>query len=218
MRCGGWLGDFAGEVRVRELTARESSGEPGAAIVTWRGGGTICGDLLGDLAGKVRDLKWLVFVDGQLETVTDDTSAEVDVTPGDHVLIEVIGVAANLAALPSENIAETSPAGSRVRLVWTHAGGGQVALFRIYWDEGSGEVPDVLYAEAPFESDSENYSYTTAPLADGNYRFGVAAVDSAGNETAIQEAGVQVLGLPDPPVELSYSYEASGRQLSLSWS
>ena len=218
MRCGGLLGDFAGEIRVIDLLAEDVPGEPGTATVRWQGGGTKCGDVLGDFLGKLRSLRWHVLVEGQLVSVTEDNRLEVQFDIGAHAIIEVIGVAQNVAHVSSASLATRKPGGDRTRFIWEHDGTGEPAEFRIYWDAGEGQDPEVLYAAIPRERGRTQYTFMTGPLADGSYNFGIAASDDAGNETALLPSAVDILGLPDPPVELDYSYDPSERTVTLSWS
>jgi len=217
MRCGGCLGDFAGEIRVTELFAEEVPGEPGAAIVRWQGGGTKCGDVLGDFLGKLREVRWHVLVDGRPVSVTEDNRLEVELDIGAHSIIEVIGVAENVAHISSANVAARKPGGDRVRFTWEHQGTGDPTRFLIYWDAGEGGSPETLFATIPFEPGRTQYTYLTRPLADGYYNFGIAAADAAGNETTLLLSSVEILGLPDPPENFDYSYDSSDRSVILTW-
>jgi len=217
MRCGGVAGDYAGEIEARDLLVDQIPGEAGSAVVFWQGGGTRCGDILGDYLGKLIRLRWHVFVDTRLVSVVVGNRLEIEIDPESHSIIEVLGVADNVAHITSTNLLAPKPGGNRIRFSWTHDGQGAPARFFIYWDSGAGETPATLYATAPFEIGRTDYEYLTAPLEDGNYNFGITVGDTAGNETALLQSSVSIIGIPDPPDNLDYAYEAADRSLTLTW-
>ena len=216
MRCGGYLGDFAGEIRVMDLTAISCGGN--GILARWQGGGTKCGEALGDPLGRVREILWQVYVDRKLAAVTGANFALVEGRAGTHTLIEVIGAACNVARLGMENVSATKPCGGdRVKLAWRHEGGGEPTEFRIWWDAGEGEALAELFARAAFEPGRAEYSHLSRSLPPGRYRFGLAAADASGNESALFEAEIEILGLPQPPANLAHDYDAEDRSVRLTW-
>jgi len=217
MLCGGYLGDFAGEIRIEDLHAvPQASGSQ--VLVTWQGGGTRCGDVLGDYLGKHRGIQFQVYVDGKLRAVTPQNSVYVDIDPDLHQSVEVIGISSHLAYLDQSNAVEAMDGGgNQVALYWTHDGTGDPDEFRVYWDEGEGGDADTLLATIEYRSTETSYVYTTGHLSNGDYQFGLVAADAAGNETTAQELTRSIYAPPRPPSNLQYTYTSDGRQVTLTW-
>jgi len=66
-----------------------------------------------------------------------------------------------------------------VKLDWSHSSSSDINSYRLYWDNGTGTIN----YSAPFAT--VNYprnSFTASIQREGTYRFGVRALDRAGNE------------------------------------
>jgi len=217
MRCGGYLGDFAGEIRILDLQAVEEDFGTDV-LVTWQGGGTRCGDVLGDYLGDNANVAFQVYVDAELRAVTSDNFIRVDIDPDKHSSIEVIGIASHLAGKDQSNAVEgMAGGGNQVFLAWTHDGTGDPSEFRIYWDAGDGETPDTLLETVEYETGVTNYTWQSDHLANGDYTFGLAAADAAGNETDMVLIGRSIYAPPRPPSNLQYTYTTAGREVTLTW-
>jgi len=216
MRCGGFLGDFAGEIRVLDLQSAARDGD--GILVAWQGAGTRCGETLGDLLSKAREVYWHVYVDRVLTTITTANYAQVELDLDAHSIVEVLGVASNVASLAVENVTTRKPGGGdRMELTWRHDGTGSLAAFRIYWDGGSAEAAMRLLDSVAYDEGRAEYRYVTDPLQSGDYRFGVVAADEAGNETELLAAHVEILTMPDAPTNLACEYDADELSVVLGW-
>ena len=66
-----------------------------------------------------------------------------------------------------------------VKLDWTHSSSTDMREYRLYWDNGNGTIS---YATPAAVVSYPTNSYTMAVPQEGTYRFGLRAVDTAGNE------------------------------------
>ncbi|PIW84227.1 MAG: hypothetical protein COZ95_10915, partial [Nitrospirae bacterium CG_4_8_14_3_um_filter_50_41] len=118
---------------------------------------------------------------GNEETTPESRSFTVDLSGPDPV-----------ASLSAVVLSE-----ARVRLDWTASPSTDIGSYVIYWDNGTGNVN---YGTPLATVGSTTINWTSITLAEGSYRFGVRAVDVAGNSSQPVEVGVTVYlkGLVDP--------------------
>jgi hypothetical protein len=85
---------------------------------------------------------------------------------------------------------------------------------------GYGEGP---YGTTPYGSGSQKYEWTSDPLTNGTWHFGVKPIDSAGNEGTTLEVSGTITGEPAtvPPnssgLKLTYTYNATTHVATLNW-
>lgn len=102
--------------------------------------------------------------------------------------------------LPPSSLTAISKPGGRVALSWDPQQ--DAATYRLYRVSSEGVIQLPM---APVVDSIAGVSYTDIPPSDGNYRYAVTAVDSAGNESALS---LDVVALsdrfaPGPPQNLS---------------
>ncbi|MBN1932552.1 MAG: hypothetical protein JW786_13195, partial [Desulfobacterales bacterium] len=96
------------------------------------------------------------------QSISREVSILIDVTP----------------PVPPTNFSATATS-TDVRLNWTHSISPDIDAYRIYWDNGSGVINySSPYATVYYPESSFNASF----YSEGTYKFGIRAVDQAGNE------------------------------------
>ncbi len=212
MRIGGLISDYLGEVRLAEPEAFEGDFLGSGLLVKWKGGRCEMGYPLGMPLGVDAGIAFQVYSAGSLVAATSEPLAILERSLGTSCF-EVLGVATHLAAVAQPNVLERG-LGRRVKLAWPAAASADVAAYLIYSDDRTGTVD--YSAEIAEVSGCE---WTSDELDSGPWRFGVRAVDSAGNiqESPAIEAEAVIAAPPDPPSGLACAYSAVTRAATLSW-
>ena len=223
MRTGGFCGDCFGELRISEPELTLSDG-PAPAILTWKGGRFALGYPLGMPLGVDAGVVFQVYRDGELVQSVSRPPALLTFVEDTHHRVEVLGVAAHLAALQQANVLSRTGA-CRVALRWPGSLADDVNAYRLYANGGSGEVDyDTVVAEVPARSGSvklAELSWTSGQLADGLWRFGVRTVDAAGNvsESPVRQTDlIAVASLPLPPRDVAAAFDPEHDSLTVTWS
>jgi len=116
-------------------------------------------------------------------------------------------------------IAITAPPGNRAQLVWPGAAASGVAVYRVYWDSGTGTVDYDTVKATVRHTGAATYTWLSEPLAAGTYKYAVKSVDAAGNESsATSVATVTLAPWPDQPTGLAYAYAPATDKVTLTWS
>ena len=222
MRTGGWCGDFAGEARVTE-PEQKSAGPGGPTILTFKGGRFEMGYPLGMPTGVDGTIGFQVYVDGELAEATGKPVAVLTLESGVQHHLEVLGVATHLRQNGQANVLNHA-GGRRVRLRWAASTSEDTAGYRIYGNGGAGAVD---YTEAMDEVEATaggvrptEVEWRSGELADGIWRFGVRAMDEAGNEAAspTRETGeIEVRGLPRAVAEVTAEYDEERGAAEIRW-
>ncbi len=222
MRMGGLISDFVGEIRIAEPEGYAAGFLGSARLVTWKAGRFAMGYPLGMPLGVDSGVAFQVYAAGALALATTEPLAVLELGEGAS-WFEVLGIAAHLAGIAQPNVLERA-VGRRVRLTWPASSSDDVASYRVYHDGRTGAVD---YGAAVGEVDAkpgglarETYSWTSLELDSGAWRFGIRAVDAAGNvkTSPALEAEVAVAAPPDAPSDLSCSYDADAHEATLAWS
>ena len=220
MRIGGLISDFAGEIRVAEPEMFENDFFGAGRLVTWKSGRFALGYPLGMPLGVDARVAWQVYSAGALVGASTEPQMVVPLAGGMQ-WFEVIGVAAHLAGVAQANVLEPAP-GRRVRLEWPASASGDVAAYRVYHDAQTGAVnyatPAAEVNARPGGVAPANYAWTSGDLAGGAWRFGIRAVDDAGNEAAAAlEAAVTLSPAPDPPSGVAALYDPGTQRATITW-
>ena len=211
-----------GEVRLAEPELLGANGE-GPTVLSFKGGRFEMGYPLGMPTGLDGTVSFQVYVDGELAEATGKTMAVLTLGSGVQHHVEVLGIATQLREAWQGNVLNHR-GGRRVRLRWAGSGSEDVAGYRIYDNGGAGAVDyEDLTAEVKARTGGVRLGeveWSSGELADGMWRFGVRAVDGAGNEAGspVRETEeMEVKGLPLPVRELSAEYEASSATVEVRW-
>ena len=223
MRTGGLISDWLGEIRLEEPELFDDDFFGHSRLIAWKGGRFELGYPLGMPLGVVSGVGFQVYMAGALCCATTETQALVGVTDEELNWLEILGVATHLMTVDQSNVIETS-LGRKVRLTWPASVSDDVHVYRICHDDRSGTVDyetviDEVEAK-PGGVSLESYSWTSEELRAGTWKFGVRAVDVAGNEVASPSREVQltVAPVPDPPTELGHAYSEVTHKVTLTWS
>ena len=222
MRTSGFCGDFLGEVRLTEPELHvDDAGGP--MVLVFKGGRFALGYPLGMLLGVDGSVSFQVYVDGELFETVVVPVVLLSPAAGVQHHVEVIGIASHLAQRLQANVL-THTGGRRVRLTWPASSSDDVAVYRLYDNGGSGSVDyETLIAEVDAFVGGVNLdelSWMSSELADGTWRFGMRAVDAAGNVTESptrESSDISVAGLPLPPEDVALDYEASSTTMEVTW-
>jgi hypothetical protein len=223
MRIGGLLSDFLGEIRIEEPEIFENGFFGSGRLVAWKGGRFQLGYPLGMPLGVQAGIAFQVYSSGALCLATSETNAVVPVERDELNWFEVLGVATHLQGLDQSNVVEGS-FGRKVRLAWSASASLDASAYRIYHDNRTGTID---YNTVAGEVDAkpggvalERYAWTSGELRSGTWRFGIRAVDSAGNvrTSPAREAAVTLTATPDPPGMPACSYNPVTHAATLSWS
>ena len=222
MRTSGFCGDLMGEVRLTEpeLHADDVSGP---TVLVFKGGRFALGYPLGMPLGVDASVSFQVYVDGALSETVVVPIALLSPAEGVQHHVEVIGIASHLAQMSQANVLN-HVGGRRVRLTWSASSSDDVAIYHIYDNGGSGSVDyETLIAEVDALVGGmklDELSWMSSELEDGTWRFGMRAVDAAGNvaENPTRETDeIAVTGLPLPPSDVAFEYEQSSAAVELTW-
>lgn len=188
-----------------------------------------------------------VYVDGRLAWSGTATHCLLP-WPSSRVQVEVLAVPAAEAGTgyTGADYGADLPATDYGKPVLTWKGGASVAGYRVYRSEAAGGAVDYSapVADVPYSDDGGDrtgygiggygeggygtavprYTWTGPVLAAGDWSFGVAAYDAAGNEVSSPSEVTITLGTrPRPPAaddagrRLTLSYNAATRVPTLSW-
>lgn len=223
MRTGGLVSDWLGEIRLEEpeLVGNELFGC--SRLITWKGGRFELGYPLGMPLGVDAGIAFQLYTAGAFCCATTETQAQPEVADDELNWFEIIGVATHLMAVDQSNVIETS-LGRKVRLAWPASGSDDVHAYRIYHDSRTGTVDyDTVIDEVEAKPGGvalSSYSWTSGELEAGTWRFGLRAVDTAGNEktTPAREVELTLTPTPDPPADLTHTYSDVSHTVTLSWS
>lgn len=222
MRTGGLISDWLGEVRIEEPELIESDCFGASRLLTWKGGRFELGYPLGMPLGVEGGIAFQVYAAGDLVAATTEPLVAVPVTGGELNWFEVIGVATRLVAVPQPNVLERT-FGRRVELAWAASVSDDVRAYRVYADGRSGTVdygtPVGEVDAAPGGVRCERYRWTSPELESGTWKFGIRAVDAAGNvqTSPAREVTATIGTVPDPPAGLAHAYDPATHKVTLAW-
>jgi len=223
MRTGGLISDFLGETRIEEPELFENAFLGAGRLVAWKAGRFELGYPLGMPLGVDAGVAFQVYSSGALATATTETQAAPAVADDELNWFEVLGVATHLAGVDQSNVIERS-LGRRVKLAWPASASDDVAAYRVYHDNRTGTIDyntPVAEVEAkPGGVALESCAWTSPELRGGAWKFGLRAVDRAGNvkTTPAREATLTLTPPPDPPENLACSYDSGVHKATLTWS
>lgn len=83
------------------------------------------------------------------------------------------------------------------------------------YNDGFGQGP---FGYGGFGTSASSYRWVGPPLADGAWNFSIVPYDDAGSLGGASAGVVTIAAAPAPPAGLSYSYDVTTRQVTLSWS
>lgn len=222
MRIGGLVSDFLGEIRLAEPEVFENDFFGAGRLVTWKGGRLAMGDPLGMPLGVDAGVAFQLYSAGALVGATTEPLAIVEVADG-LAWFEILGVATHLAGVPQTNVLERA-LGRRARLAWPASASDDVASYQVYDDNRTGAVDyETVIGEVDAKPGGlalDEYAWTSGELRSGTWRFGIRAVDAAGNvaTSPALEVSVVVASPPDPPLSLAGSWDPGAQRATLTWS
>ena len=223
MRTGGLISDWLGEVRIAEPELFENDLFGSGRLITWKGGRFELGYPLGMPLGVHPGISVQVYTAGAFCCATTETQAMIPVSDDELDWFELIAVATHLMGVDQSNILETS-LGRRARLAWPASSSSDVDVYRVYHDNRTGTVDyNTIIKEVearPGGIALESCSWTSAELRAGTWKFGLRAVDAAGNlqSTPVREVELTVTPVPDPPKDLAHTYDDVSHKATLTWS
>ena len=218
MRLGHRVGDPVGAVEESDSPGRFSAVSlqhvpalgPRAFRLSWNyAAGHMFGTnggRMGDPLGGNRD--WFkVYVNGRLHRTQRGQVVDFVAPDAGQVLAAVVAVGP-LSGDPDYDpgLTDTIP-GDRVQLDWQPpAYAPDVREYRIYWDSGGGTVSYTTPLAVVPHDGRAAYTWVSAKLTDGTYKFVVRSVDIAGNvETNVAEVNQAIATWPATPTGLAYS-------------
>ena len=219
MRIGGFISDFLGEQRCEEIQFRPWRGRAGT--LHWQGGGTRMGSPLGLPLGVDDEIGFQVYVNRKFQNALVGIVASVPAERDVHNWYEVIPIASHLMFSEQEHVT-TNTVGDVAGLSWPASGSTDVVSYRVYHDSKTGTVEyastyATVYAKVGGEA-ATTYTWRSPRLSSGTWKFGIRAVDEAGNvQTTAREASCVVARVPDPPKSLTHTYESSNNTVTLAW-
>jgi hypothetical protein len=223
MRIGGLISDWLGELRVEEPEVFENAFFGTSRLVTWKGGRFRMGYPLGMPLGVDGGVAFGVYTSGHYCCATTEPLAVLPVIDDELNWFEIIGVATHLMTRDQSNVIGKS-LGRKVTLTWPASASEDVATYRVYHDARTGTVDyetwiDEVVAK-PGGIACDSYTWTSGELRAGTWRFGLRAVDAAGNveTTPVREVEVTITPPPDPPGDLAHDYDAGTHTVTLSFS
>ena len=223
MRIGGLISDWLGELRVEEPDVYENGFFGASRLVTWKGGRFRMGYPLGMPLGVDGGVAFQAYTSGHYCCATTEPLAVLPVIDDELNWFEIVAVATHLQTSDQSNVIEKS-LGRRVTLAWPASGADDVATYRVYHDARTGTVDyETLIDEivaAPGGIALDAYAWTSGELRAGTWRFGLRAVDAAGNvkTTPAREVEATITPPPDPPSDLTLDYDDGAHAVTLAWS
>jgi len=223
MRIGGLISDWLGELRLAEPEVFEDAFFGASRLVTWKGGRFRMGYPLGMPLGIEGGVAFQVYTAGRYCCATTEPMALVPVAADELNWFEVIGVATHLMTRDQSNVIEKS-LGRRAALSWPPSASDDAATYRVYHNARTGSVDyDTVVGEVnakPGGLARASYTWTSGELRAGTWRFGLRAVDAAGNvkTTPVREVELAITPPPDPPAALAHDYDPVAHTATLSWS
>jgi len=220
MRMAGFISDYLGEPRVAEFDAWPL-GIAGMQL-EWYGGRTRMGGPLGMPLGVDPGIAFQVYVNEQFEGHTAQNSRTVRIEPERHNWCEVIPVASHLGDSDQHHVC-THGGGDIAELSWPASSSTDVIAYRIYHDSKSGTVSyGTTYATVPAKRGGvvgTTYTYRAGRLSSGTWKFGIRAVDAAGNvqTSPTMEQSCTIARVPDPPSALARTYHFASKKATLTW-
>lgn len=113
---------------------------------------------------------------------------------------------------PPVSVTAISKPGGRIDLSWTVQQ--EAALYRLY----RAPADDVIQLPAlPVVDNLMGTSYTDIPASDGDYRYAVTAVDTAGNESPLSVNAVALSDRLSPGSPANLSLTVEGENILLTW-
>lgn len=163
-----------------------------------------------------------IYVNDQLRETTRATSYLCQLRDGEDPRFQVVVTGPlNGDADYDPSLALEVVPGNRAQLTWSPPSPlpSDLSHFLVYSNGGSGDV-DWDTAVGRVEADgSASYSWTSEPLADGSYRYGVRAIDEAGNaDPNTSYVTVAIASWPAAPTGLAYEYDPDEDKVTLTWS
>jgi len=223
VRIGGLISDWLGELRVEEAEVFENAFFGMSRLVTWKGGRFRMGYPLGMPLGVDPGVAFQVYTAGAYCCATTEPLSVLQVQGDELNWFGILAVATHLQTIDQSNVIEKS-LGRKVTLTWPASASSDVASYRVYHDDRSGTVDyetviDEIDA-APGGIALESYAWTSDELRAGTWKFGLRAVDAAGNvkTTPAVEVEATITPPPDPPSALTHEYDAGTHQATLTWS
>jgi len=205
---------------ITALEAETSAGRGAYRLAwSWTGGGQKWGFRWGRRWGRA-PVWFKVYVNGKLRGTTRESEYRFQLAEDEDPRVSVVVVGPeNGDPEYDPSIEITAVPGNRVKLTWTPPTNSDLDHFHVYYDAGSGTVSYTTPLAEVDADGSASYSWTSAPLADGTYKFVVRSVDSAGNaDTNTTTVSVTIASWPAAPTSLAYSYSAATKKVTLTWS
>jgi hypothetical protein len=222
MRTGGFCSDFAGECKCLELELTRQGA--GAVRLNWKGGATRPGWPLGLPAGDDNSIAFQIYRDRELMAWTTGNDYTVPMSSGRRNWFEIIPIAAHLMASDQGHVT-ASTFGDAVDLTWPASSSADVDLYRIYTNNGTSagsivytSVHATVYAKVGGNAAS-SYTQRVSGLVSGRWKFGIRAVDAAGNvqTTPTREASCAITRVPGSPQTLALAYTFASKKATLTW-
>jgi len=104
---------------------------------------------------------------------------------------------------------------TRLSITWNASADTGVKYFKIYG--GAESPPTEVIGTVPFDSGTYVYEFRTCELPNGFYRYRVAQVDRAGNESTCTTSEVNIIGYPAAPEAVAAAYDSQTHKATLSW-
>jgi|GEM_PF-6516436 len=192
---------------------------PRAYRLSWTySGPTKWGQRWGDPWGGFRG--WFkVYVNGELIATQRERSL-VFTAPDEGDVVAAIVTVGPLNGDPGYDPGCTPIPGNRVRLNWSRpTDDDDLSHFNIYTDAGDGSVDYDSPVATVQAGTAASYSWTSAPLVDGTYKYVVRSVDLVGNEDPnTDEVSQAIATWPASPTGLAYAYDPDTDKVTLTWS
>jgi hypothetical protein len=222
MRTGGFCGDFGGECKCLNLRIRKSG--MGAVVLSWKGGATMCGWPLGLPCGDDNSIAFQVYRDRTLVGWTLGNDLLIPFIEGDRNWFEVIPIAAHLMSAGQSHVTANG-LGEAVELSWPASASSDIDEYRIYTNNGASAgsiVYTSLYATVYAKTGAQaasSYTHRISGLASGQWKFGIRAVDAAGNvqTTPNREASASVTRVPGSPRTFAIAFTPASHKATLTW-
>jgi hypothetical protein len=222
MRTSGFCGDFGGEPKCLNLAMAQAGA--GAVLLTWQGGATMCGWPLGLPCGDDNAIGFQVYRDRSLVGWTVGNELVVPFEYGRRNWFEVVPIASHLGNADQSHIT-ASDDGDAVTLSWPATTSADALEYRVYTNNGTSAgsvVYTSLYATVYAKTGGQaasSYTLRVGGLASGQWKFGVRAVDAAGNmqTTPTREASCAITRVPGSPQTLALAYTFVSKKATLTW-